>query len=135
MQRRGRSGMKGNTLVTTLCGCLAVAALGATLYMGSLNRFLQRHHDDMAGTIKDLSLRRAGCEAALADMAKFEKHLDTFLADKDREIKHLGAQIAATRRRIGKVNEIKEEYEKFEQELEAIKKILSLIAGQSEGGR
>ena len=127
--------MKGSTLLLILGTCIAAVAFGVILYLDTLNRFLQRHHDDMAATVQDLSSRRAGCEAALADMDKFQKHLDTFLSDREKEISQLEVRIAGTRKRIGNVEEIREEYLKFEKELESVKKLLSVMAGEGKGGR
>ena len=127
--------MKGSTLLLVLGACIAAVALGVTLYLDSLNRFLQRHHHDMARATRDLSSRRMGCEAALADMEKFQKHIDTYVADREKEISQLEAGIAETRRRIGNVQEIREEYLRFEKELESVKKLLSVMAGEGEGGR
>jgi predicted nucleic acid-binding Zn-ribbon protein len=127
--------MKGNGLTLKVAGILAVAAIIATFYLDSLNRRLERHQHDLTRTCRDLTARRTGCEAALEDMDKFKKHLDTFLSDKEREIESLKEQITETRRRIGNVEKIRVEFEKLEKELAEVKKVLSLIAGQSEDGR
>ena len=127
--------MKGSGFTLKLAAVLSVASVIAALYLGSLNRRLERHQHDLTRASRDICARKAGCEAALKDIAKFEKHLNAFLTDKESEIDSLKEKIDSTRRRLGNVVRIREEYEKLEKELAQVKKVLSIIAGQAEGER
>ena len=127
--------MKHSGLTLKLLALLAVAALVGALHLRVLNRQLERHQADLAVANRDLSSRKAGCEAALEDMAKFEKHLGIFMTDKEKEIARLEQQMEKTRRRIGDVQKIMEECEKLESELEEVKRVLSLVTGEAGGRR
>jgi hypothetical protein len=127
--------MKVSGFTLKLSVVLAAGALCIWLHLGSLNRCLERHEADLAEVSRELSSRRAGCEAALADAGKFEGHLGAFLAEREKEIGELKERIASTRRRIGNVEKIREECEKLEKELEAVKQLFSQVSGRAEGER
>lgn len=116
--------MKGNKISLITAAVLLLFGLGVVMYLGSVNRFLERHHGDLTLTSRDLTQRSAGCAAALADMDKFENHLDSYLKDREEEIARLKEQMAATCRRIGDVAEIREEFKQFETEMNTLKRIL-----------
>lgn len=126
--------MKVSGLTLKIAAVLSAAAVIGALHLGSLNRRLMRHQHDLARANQDLTARKTGCEAALADIAKFENHLRTFLGDKEKEMASLEHDILVTRKRIGNVQKIREEYEKLEKELAEVKRVLSLVTGQQGGG-
>jgi uncharacterized protein HemX len=127
--------MQHSGLTLKLLALLAVAVLAVVLHLRVLSRQLERHQADVAVANRDLSSRKAGCEAALEDMAKFEKHLGAFMTDKEKEIARLKQQMEKTRRRIGNVQKIMQECEKLERELEEVQRVLSLVTGEAEGKR
>jgi flagellar motility protein MotE (MotC chaperone) len=103
--------------------------VAAVLHLGAMNRCLEQHQDSLASMNQDFKARRAGCEAAIADMVKFEEHVGAFLSERQREVDGLKVQMEATRKRLGNVEKIKDEYEKLEKELQEIKRLLSQAPG------
>jgi len=134
MTESGGNMKQGSGFTVKLFALLVAVALVGVLHLRAMNRQLECNQRDQAVTSQDLSSRRAGCEHALEDMSKFEEHITKYIKEKEEDITSLTEKIEETRRRIGSVERIKEEYEKLENELEEVRKILSLVE-RTAGGR